>query len=256
MPGDADLTGVIDTFTRGFSKARSVTWPYVVSRVGPLWRCHDAPGRSADKERGREYVALDTEPIVVDRHVQRQETGPRGYVVCVAHRGVGKDAELHAAYTAMGYRYARQEPFFVRDLTRGRAGLRGSGGAPVRRVQTPDAARRVAEAAGRRQIDEAWLADAAQPVRLFAAWDGDRAVGWVTSVATAPGWAWVANLYVERAMRGRGIGGSLMRALLRDDARRGVERSVLTASTVGAMLYPKVGYQRVGSLMLFYPPKA
>jgi hypothetical protein len=42
---------------------------------------------------------------------------------------------------------------------------------------------------------------------------------------------------------------------LRDDRARGAECSVLTASHTGALLYPRVGYERIGALFMFAPKK-
>lgn len=84
---------------------------------------------------------------------------------------------------------------------------------------------------------------------------GDTPVGWVCSNRVKAEWAWVANLYVNKAYRHRGIGRALMLAMLRADARRGVRHSVLTASAVGALLYRKIGYEQVRLLQMFMPKK-
>jgi hypothetical protein len=42
--------------------------------------------------------------------------------------------------------------------------------------------------------------------------------------------------------------------MLRDDRARGARRSVLLASHTGALLYPRVGYEQIG-LMLVYAPR-
>jgi hypothetical protein len=47
-----------------------------------------------------------------------------------------------------------------------------------------------------------------------------------------------------------------MTAMLDDDANYGVTCSVLLASLTGAMLYPHLGYQQRGLLLLFYPRKS
>jgi hypothetical protein len=44
--------------------------------------------------------------------------------------------------------------------------------------------------------------------------------------------------------------------MLRDDRARGSKRSVLTASHTGALLYPRVGYERIGTLFMFAPKRA
>lgn len=245
-----DLPDVIDTFTLGFSASRSITYPFIVERVGPLWMMRDKPRSDAKKERNREYVALDTSAARVVKTIGR--TKPRGYVICVAHRGTKRNAGIEAEYKALNYRYARGEPFFVKEVTpipRRKSPL------PVRRVDTLEAARIVAKAARARQIDEKQITQDDPDARLFAAYDGKAPVGWVSSIRTVPTYAWVANLFVDRRHRNKGIGRALMLAMLRDDAERGITHSVLTASTAGSLLYPKIGYEQVGMLQLFLPPK-
>ena len=44
--------------------------------------------------------------------------------------------------------------------------------------------------------------------------------------------------------------------MLRDDRARGSKCSVLTASHTGALLYPRMGYERIGTLFMFAPSRA
>jgi predicted acetyltransferase len=60
-------------------------------------------------------------------------------------------------------------------------------------------------------------------------------------------------MYVEATHRRRGIGQALLCHMLRDDRTRGSKCSVLTASHAGALLYPRVGYERIGTLFMFAP---
>ena len=92
-------------------------------------------------------------------------------------------------------------------------------------------------------------------IRLYEARVGKKSVGWVQSVKAGRD-AWVANLKVLPSHHRRGLGRALMAALLSDDARLGRRRSVLLASHAGAMLYPQLGYQRIGTLMLLMPMPA
>jgi predicted acetyltransferase len=60
-------------------------------------------------------------------------------------------------------------------------------------------------------------------------------------------------MYVNASHRRRGIGRALLSRMLRDDRARGSKCSVLTASRTGALLYPHVGYERIGTLYMFAP---
>ncbi|HQY88936.1 MAG TPA: GNAT family N-acetyltransferase, partial [Tepidisphaeraceae bacterium] len=94
-----------------------------------------------------------------------------------------------------------------------------------------------------------------RPDRQFVVMEGDRAIGWVTSIRTSDQFAWVANLQVDEEFRRKGIGRALMLALLKDDAKRGIKFSILAASKVGSTLYPQVGYTQAGLLQVFVPPR-
>jgi predicted acetyltransferase len=63
-------------------------------------------------------------------------------------------------------------------------------------------------------------------------------------------------MYVSASHRRRGIGWALLAKMLRDDRTRGSKSSVLTASHTGALLYPRVGYERIGTLYMFAPRRA
>jgi len=82
--------------------------------------------------------------------------------------------------------------------------------------------------------------------------DGDDIVGRVRS-ADAVGATWCADMYVEPSRRRRGIGQALMAKMLHDDRTHGLRCSVLMATHAGALLYPRMGYERIGTLLIFSP---
>jgi GNAT superfamily N-acetyltransferase len=246
------LVDAVNTFARGFSAGRSITHPYIVKRPGGgrLWVCQDGPGKRASDERTREYVALGLPAKQVVDRVTRD--GQPRHVLCAVHDGMGRDGELEAAYKALGYRYLKPEPLMVRALP---PAPRGGSATQLmtRRVRTQVDAAAVATAAGRRQINVKFIGDDAAPARLFATFDGPTPVGWVCSIRVDEATAWVANLYVSKTHRRRGIATALMKTMLRDDGRRGVRYSVLTASSAGAHVYRQIGYEQVGTVQLFSP---
>jgi predicted N-acetyltransferase YhbS len=63
-------------------------------------------------------------------------------------------------------------------------------------------------------------------------------------------------MYVNESHRRRGIGQALLARMLRDDRARGSKGSVLLASHAGALLYPRVDYERIGKLLMFAPARA
>ena len=99
--------------------------------------------------------------------------------------------------------------------------------------------------------------------RSLAAFDGADIVGTAgayTFQMGVPGEiasvAGVTAVSVLPSHRRRGIGRALLCRMLRDDRARSSRCSVLTASHTGALLYPRVGYERIGTLLMFAPRRA
>jgi GNAT superfamily N-acetyltransferase len=246
----ADFTTCIETFVRGFAFTRSFTHPYLPEHVGGVWVVRDAPRKRAADYRREEWIAWGDEPAEVDRLARRHARGH--YCVCAFRATAEPDATLRTAYKALGYRLGGTEPFMTHRLSRV---PKVPEPCPVVRVSCVDHANRLAKAARTRQVLPHHLDDDS-PLWQYVALDGDRPVGWVRSVvvptATGPA-AWVSNMFVLPAWRRRGIGRSMLARMLRDDRRRGATRSVLLASHTGAMLYPRVGYESLGELLIYTP---
>lgn len=62
-------------------------------------------------------------------------------------------------------------------------------------------------------------------------------------------------MFVKAEYRRRGIARALLTRMLRDDRAAGTAASVLLASHAGSALYPTVGYETIGALLMFAPPK-
>jgi predicted acetyltransferase len=82
----------------------------------------------------------------------------------------------------------------------------------------------------------------------------DEIVGWVRSIVVGNA-TWCSNMYVIERYRRRGIGRTLMCRMLRDDREHGAKSAVLLASHTGAKLYAAVGYEQIGTLLLFTPKR-
>jgi hypothetical protein len=145
--------------------------------------------------------------------------------------------------TSLGYRLLATEGFFVQRLKR-----IPKSPAPVlvELVRTAELAARLGKATRTRPIADDLLGEDA-PFRQYVALDGEEIVGRVRSV-DAVGATWCADMHVSTSHRRRGIGQSLLCIMLRDDRACGSKCSVLTASHMGALLYPRVGYERIGTL--------
>lgn len=241
------LEDAIQSFLRGFTFTRSFTHPYLIVKEGPLWVMRDA-ARTRGHARKEEIVAYG---LTVDETIRAiRAYRPQRYALCVIH-AIGESAlEVKQSYKAQGMRLIASEPLFVcrtQDF-----GVTDSQ-IVMRRVESAEDAQRVKAAARARQILPEHLGSDDAPLRLFAAFADNQAIGWVRSIRTGPDSAWVSNMFVQEPFRRQGIARSLMSMMLSDDARLGIAYSVLLASNAGSKLYPAVGYEQIGLLHLFLP---
>jgi GNAT superfamily N-acetyltransferase len=244
-----DIEIAIEVFVRGHSVGRSQTYPYEVSRVGPAWVMRDAPRKNPRDYRKEEWIVHAVDPAEADATARRHARGR--FFVCAMIADGEPDGPTRTAYKALGYRLLATEGFFVQRLKRVPA---PPSPVSIQRVRTSDLAARLGKITRRRPIASNLLGDDA-PFRQYVALDGEDIVGRVRSVDAA-GATWCADMYVSPSHRRRGIGQALLAKMLRDDRARGSTCSVLTASHTGALLYPRVGYERIGTLYMFAPRRA
>jgi hypothetical protein len=242
----AEIEFAIEVFVRAFSAGRSRTFPYHASRIGPLWVMRDANRQNPAGYRNEEWVAYGVDAEEVDA-IARRETRGR-FTVCAIVAEGEPDAPVRSAYKALGYGLRTTEGVFMHPL---KQVPRRPSPAPIERVRTAERAARLGKATRSRPIPAGLLGDDA-PFRQYVALDGEEIVGRVRSV-DAIGATWCADMYVSVSHRRRGIGQALLCQMLRDDRARASKCSVLTASHAGALLYPHVGYQRIGTLLAFTP---
>src|SRR5690348_16174801 len=219
---DRMIEYAIEVFVRGHSAGRSRSFPYEVSRVGPLWLMRDAPRKNPRDYRKEEWIAHDIDPREVDA-IARQHTRGRFFVCAMIAEGE-PDEPPRAAYKALGYRLLATEGFFVQRMTRI---PRPPSPVSIERVRTPELAAQLGKITRTRPISDSLLRDDA-PFRQYVALDGEDIVGRVLSV-NAVGATWCADMYLRPSHRRRGIGHALLSKMLRDDRARGSKCSVLTA---------------------------
>jgi GNAT superfamily N-acetyltransferase len=83
------------------------------------------------------------------------------------------------------------------------------------------------------QLDDAW--------RVVAAYDGDGAtVGFARAVSDGVAFAYLADVYVDAAARGAGLGTALVRAMIDDGPGRGFRWTLFTQDAHG--LYTRFGF--------------
>jgi GNAT superfamily N-acetyltransferase len=253
-----EVEHAIKVFVEGFCSEKSRTHPYEHSRVGQLWALRDALRKNAKEYRKEEWIAYRTPPRDVDRQARQMTRGR--FFVCALQDTNGNDSQLRSEYKALGYRLLATESLFVHRLERiprfvaGNKAGRTSGVVTIERMMTQELAERFGKATRTRPVAVEQLHEPIAPFRQYLALDGDELVGWVRSVNAGDS-TWCSNLHVRPSHRRRGIGKALMARMLRDDAKRGAKRSVLLASHAGALLYPHLGYQQLGMLLIFAPWK-
>lgn len=243
------LERAVDVFGVGFTYTRSFTHPFEYTRVGPLRVMRDLPRKSGDY-RSQEILPFGLTPAEAAEAI-RAYRPPRFFVSAIDSMEAPLD-QIKEEYKALGFRLLRREPMMVRRLE----GVEVRPGPfPVMRVTTAEQSEAVAAAAGRYQILERDLLREDSDLRLYAAFDGTRAVGWVRSIRADAGASWVSNMYIVEEYRRRGLATALMTEMMADDAHHGLEWSVLLASNAGARLYPTIGYVQIGVDQLFAPDK-
>jgi GNAT superfamily N-acetyltransferase len=249
MMGDAtDIELAMEVFARGFAFTRSATHPCLAERVAGMWVIRDGERKNGRGYRREEWVAHGLAAAEVDASAR---AGTRGrFCICAIRTPGEPDGPMRMAYKSAGYRLGTTEPFMMHRM--GKI-PRLAEPLPIERVVTPELAAAYGKAVKRQPLSaESYAPDS--PRQTFVALDKDVPVGWVTSIGIADS-AWVHNMHVRPTHRRRGIGKSLLAHMLREAKRRGLRRSVLLASHTGALLYPTVGYEQIGELLLFTPRK-
>jgi GNAT superfamily N-acetyltransferase len=242
------LSRNINVFVEGVTFTRSFSHPYLAERIDPLWVMRDAPRHNAKAYRDEEWCAYKTPAVVVDKLVRAHSRG--SYAICAFHPIDTTDETLRAEYKKQGYHLNCAESVMVHTLKQ-IPSIKSP--ARIQRVLTTDLADAVNQLAPFQQILPEHLTDIA-PIHLYAALIEGAVVGWVSSIKCQHG-SWAANLFVLPEYRRQKIASALLAQLMRDERKRGIEASVLTTSKECAKLYAILGYQSVGTLLLFTPQR-
>lgn len=235
----------IETFARGYAYTRSFTRPYGVERLGPVWVVRDAP-RTRGEYRTEQWIAYGVPPAEVDNLARKNARGR--YAVCAMRALDEPLAPLRGGYKDLGYRLGTTEPLMVHplhEIPEVDAPLE------IQRVTLREVADRLNKAARARQILPRHL-DGDETLRQYVALAEGEPVAWVRSITVGDS-TWCSNMYVKPEFRRRGIARALLSRMLRDDRDAGARTAVLLATHSGALLYPALGYEMIGTLLLFTP---
>lgn len=236
------IRAAIEVFVTGFAETKSRTWPYEVIRHGNLWQLRDRERKNANEYRKEEWIAFDVAPNVV--HLTAQQAARDRYFICPVIATNDSIESIKSEYKSLGYRLLATEPLFEQNLKRiPRAGSAASIQLLKNEIQANDfaVANRI-----RPEKPEVYSRD---EYRQYLAYVDNELVGWVRSIETEHG-NWCSNLFVQPAFRRQGIAKSLLCQMLRDDRKRGASQNVLLSSKAGSLVYPRVGYAPLGTLLI------
>lgn len=236
----------IETFVKGHAITKSLTHPYEAVTFGPIWCLRDGPRKNPKHYRKEEWIAYNVAPTDLIRVAQSHARGRHFLGVLVDDDDQVKS--VRDQYRRLGYRLLVTEFFFVHHLTRI---PRRSAEAEIVRLDNAELAQRYAQQSRTRPLPERFF-QRDSPWRQYLALVDDQVAGWVCSISTERG-NWCSNLFVRPGYRRRGIASALLSRLLRDDRQARSSKSVLLSTHTGAQLYPTVGYQRIGTLLILAP---
>lgn len=243
----AAIARALKVFVHGFAFTRSFTYPYVAEKLEEVWVMRDAP-RKNGKYRMEEYVAHGVDPEEIHRLAMGHARGR--FAVCVLCGNHDSQAPIRSAFKELEYRLGGTEPLMIHNLE---SIPHFQSDASIERVTTQEMADRLTTAARARQILPVHL-NSGEQLRQYVALLNDNLVGWVRSIVVDDA-TWCSNMYVRPEFRRRGIARAMLSRMLHDDRAAGAREAVLLASHTGAKLYPVVGYEQIGTLLIYTPRK-
>ncbi|MEI7575325.1 MAG: GNAT family N-acetyltransferase [Armatimonadota bacterium] len=231
----------VEIFVQAFSQEKSRTYPYVPTQLEPwLWVMQDTPDRK--KARKREVISISGDPAQTVNRIE--EAGFGWHFICEIHPPDVDFESIRSEYKRLGYRAISTEWLYVHRLD-----------------TLPDRTQKIEIVKIESEEIMATIPQTASQKRKlmegttkFAIHDGNQDLGWVTHIPML-GSNWVSSLWVRPEYRSKGMGRALMTELLHHAKTRGDAASVLLASSDGARLYPKVGYELIAVLQMFCPAK-
>ena len=239
----------VEVFVRGFCFTRSYTSPYRAERVDGAWVMRDAPEKKRDR-RVEEFVGYGLSPIEW-AGIARKNAHSEVFRICAMLLPDEDDSVLRNGFRDLQYRLMVTEDFFAHNLE-SIANIESE--YAVTRVSSSEEAQQLAKTARRRQILPKHIEANPAPVRQYVAKDGEKVIGWAQSIVLEDA-CWCSNVFVKPEYRRKGAARAMLSRLLVDDRQSGAVASVLLASHAGSKLYPTMGYEKIGRLYMFTPPR-
>lgn len=237
------MDAALEVFARAFSQVRSRAYPVIPRHQDGVWILADTPHRP--KARAAELITATADPDLLLRVGGSIPAKRWSLALAVpAHQSLESAARLFKSH---GWSRFSTEPFFTLEPAKANLCF----GHDVRRIDSLDMVRHIQKISKAKHIELEHVGIPDAPNRLYACFKEGEPVGWVSSLRIGALGTWVSNLFVQHSHRSQGVGAALMSTLLQDNPD---SLSVLAASSDGARLYPKLGYDRIADLILFRPP--
>lgn len=248
---DSRILRAAESFFHGFTQHRSRTHPYLISRSEGLTILHDAPRKKASDTRRSEAITIDRAPISVHSEAERLNAEHPRWSLGAIYSDEAKLAQVEAEFRALGYRLIAREALFVHD----HVAVPSVNERLTQRISTWQEMEDYAAATGRKPYARREIEGDDPQIRFYYSVSEGMIVGAVASIRTPAETFWVSNLWVTEEKRREGRATAMMAQLLTDNRSAGEGMTVLLSSKTGAHLYPKLGFEQIGTLLLYQPPR-
>jgi GNAT superfamily N-acetyltransferase len=231
-------------FIDGFSTS-SASMTLERRRVGPIDVLHFR--RRAPADAFDEFLVRDCDPADALAIVAATEPVQEHYITVLADQHYRR-----AEYEQAGYELTHSEALMVRDM---RLPLPLDSGVEVIVART---ASDMEWLNANDPEKRAWITPQhlAHPrLLLYAALVEGLPAARGRNLQLDAAHGYVSRIYTGEAFRRRGMARALMLRLLRDEAARGAQWSILTASAMGAGLYAGLGYETLATIHIFEPAR-
>ena len=245
------IQNAIETFAGGWCYTRSFTHPYLATRLTPqILQMHDGPRSNPNADvRRDEFVCFGCSPTAA---VEISAQAAKGnFAICYVLPLGADDTEVRKEFKALGCRLGATEAFMVNDapVTTATEPI-----IPIIRIADQAHADAIGKAWRRKQIQSHDIGNKNATQRVYTIHDGTKFIGSSSSIRVGDA-SWIGSVYVDEAYRRKGLGTALMTRAMSDDRALGITKSFLLASHTGSKLYRQLGFEQLGTMYIYNPPR-
>jgi len=246
------IDAAIETFAGGWCYTRSFTHPYVATRLTPqILQMHDGPRSNPNADvRRDEFACFGCTPTEALTTASAAAKG--NFAVCYVLPQGADDTEIRKEFKSLGCRLGATEAFMENDSPAIEA---TEPIIPIIRIADQAHADAIGKAWRRKQIQSHDIGNKNATQRVYTIHDGTKFIGSSSSIRVGDA-SWIGSVYVDEAYRRKGLGTALMTRAMSDDRALGITKSFLLASHTGSKLYRQLGFEQLGTMYIYNPPKA